>query len=420
MTRAKIVYYAPASNLNNNPDFRDYIEGPQGLTSPTTGVFRYLYDAANLGGQDPDLPATIVGKAENVTFAPDLGVDGDLIVNGGDIYEMRFLAQNGDLMVRIDDLPIDLSLFFAMIEDQQSNSIYSLIGAADNTYIGAAVLDDERGSQIQTGFGDDTVNARSGRDRIYDGGGSDTYDGGSGEDMVDYSQYFYDAPFLVTQGLNANLSTGIIVGPDGNIDTVVRIENIRGTFLDDVMVGNASDNEFHGMHGNDSFDGLGGFDLVTYENERFQGGTEGIVARMGPGIVQDSFGNIDTLVRIEGVEGTDFDDRFFDSARDDYMEGDGGADRFAIAKGNDYVRAGDDDDADLFVFRINTFDHDRIRNFDESDGDTIEFKQIFGMDQLTITVETDGTLIEVDENNTIFLEDVFGVSAAAFEFADLV
>lgn len=415
----RIVYTAAASQMDRLPDFRDYFIDFEELTSPTTATIRFRYDAFNLGGQDPDLPETIVMKFDNIVFSSELDEDGEPILISADFDEMRMVDQFGNLMVRFDDPEISPKLLFAMLDSDQSQSIYQVMGAAGNTFIGGLVDDGDRGSQINTGFGDDTVMARSGRDTISDGGGSDHYDGGTGQDTIEYSRYFYDSAFLVSQGIVADLAAGTIVGPDGNIDTVTRIENVDGSFLDDVMLGDARGNEFAGMQGNDSFDGRGGFDLVTYSNEENQGGEGGIVARMGPGIVIDSYGDIDTMVRIEGVEGTDFNDRFFDSARDDYMEGDAGADRFAIAKGNDYIRAGDDNDADLFVFRNTAFDHDRIRNFDESDGDTIQFKQIFAIEELTITTDAFGTLISYDTDNTIYLENVFGVTAGAFDFADL-
>ncbi len=46
----------------------------------------------------------------------------------------------------------------------------------------------------------------------------------------------------------------------GGVDAFFSIEVVRGTELNDTVIGDASDNSFRGLKGNDSFDGGDGTD----------------------------------------------------------------------------------------------------------------------------------------------------------------
>lgn len=106
------------------------------------------------------------------------------------------------------------------------------------------------------GFGDDHLTAARGTGSYLEGGtgndvlgtqfttGNSTLDGGTGFDVATFA-------YQVT----ANLTLGTAVRSDGITETLIGIEGVSGTYGDDVLIGNAGDNQF--------FNGGRGTDLIT-------------------------------------------------------------------------------------------------------------------------------------------------------------
>jgi len=98
-------------------------------------------------------------------------------------------------------------------------------GGAGYVVFGSAVP-----GELLTGTsGDDALNGSGGNDTLIGGGGNDTLNGGAGVDTADYSTAL--GPVTV------NLATGTATGAAGN-DTLINIENVRGTAFDDNLIGN--------------------------------------------------------------------------------------------------------------------------------------------------------------------------------------
>jgi len=83
---------------------------------------------------------------------------------------------------------------------------------------------------------------------------SDTLDGGSGIDTASYSQ--------VQHGMFINLFQGLAFG-QGNVDSLISIENITGTNFVDSIVGDNNANGIQGAGGNDRLEGAGGNDFIS-------------------------------------------------------------------------------------------------------------------------------------------------------------
>lgn len=116
--------------------------------------------------------------------------------------------------------------------------------------------------------------------------GNDTIDGGSywddvartGWDMVSYnleSSRFADSP-IVPVGVQVDLATGIAIDTFGNTDTLIHIDGVTGSHLDDVIVGNDRINILRGEAGNDVLHGAGG-------DDRLEGGLGDDVLHGGAG-----------------------------------------------------------------------------------------------------------------------------------------
>ena len=138
---------------------------------------------------------------------------------------------------------------------------------------------------------------------------------------------------LPTPGVSG--STGIAHGtaPDDvagtGTDTIFGgVNSIIGSFFADTFFGSnngtAIAEVFDGAAGNDTFDGRGGFDLAVYNND--VGTASGISVNMAAGTVTgDASIGTDTLISIELVRGTNFDDTYvatgFNGASSDIPSG---------------------------------------------------------------------------------------------------
>ncbi|ESW60733.1 MAG: hypothetical protein Q27BPR15_10365 [Rhodobacter sp. CACIA14H1] len=64
---------------------------------------------------------------------------------------------------------------------------------------------------------------------------------------------------MVGARVNLSLATGQVLNDGfGNVETLVSIENVQGTWLGDVLTGNAGANRLWGDIGNDTLAGAGG------------------------------------------------------------------------------------------------------------------------------------------------------------------
>lgn len=153
---------------------------------------------------------------------------------------------------------------------------------------------------------------------------SDTFIGGDGFDTVSY------ADETGTQRVVANLQASVIIDTYGSADRVRSIENVDGSDLGDLIVGNGDANSIHGRGGDDKLNGKRGDDALT--------GGEGADLLLG-GNGKDS------------LEGGDGDDKLSGGADNDTLYGDSTTDSFVFGNdlligqlGNDalYGGAGDD------------------------------------------------------------------------------
>ena len=331
-----------------------------------------------------------------------------LEIRDGEVTTARYQDRDLRLMAEITGLEVDVAGVRAQLDSSvRRGAIYDSLIDGGARFEGARQSDDrwDRFDEILTGRGDDVVRARSGNDQIRDRGGADVYDGGTGRDVVSYESWYWRDAGEVRQGLHLDLVKKRAVGPDGEVDKLRSIEGARGTFLDDVLKGDRDENHFRGLAGDDRIDGRRGFDLVAYDADRWQGGTRGIDADLAKGTVRDGFGDLDSIHRIEAVRGTSKRDRFHDDPRDNLFLGDDGRDRLSFGQGDDVATGGAG--ADLFVFRGQSFDRDRVTDFDGAEGDRLWIKRADGLEDLTIRVQDGDTLIAF-RSGLVILEDYRG------------
>lgn len=182
---------------------------------------------------------------------------------------------------------------------------------------------------VQGGDGDDVIEGGLGSDYIVGGAGDDVIIGRAGVDLLDYTGEGGGG------GLVVDLATGVATDTHGDTDTISGVEEIRGSFLADRILGSDGKETFTGGGGDDVLDGRGGFDTVDYSSED---GGSGVSVDLLARRATDTNGDTDKLKSIEAVRGTVFADELLGRDVDDVFEGLAGDDVIDGRGGVDLVR----------------------------------------------------------------------------------
>ena len=218
----------------------------------------------------------------------------------------------------------------------------------------------------------------------------------AGFDYADYDT-------AVTANLaNPALNTGEAAG-----DTYISIEGLLGSVFNDVLIGDANNNELRGGTGADVLDGGGGFDFAGYQNAG-----AGVIASLAnpAGNTGDAQG--DTYTSIEGLRGSDFNDTLIGDGNDNILEGGLGADILNGGAGNDTLTGGAGADTIVFAPGYNA---DTVTDFSAAEGDEIDLSgftaiHTFAQVQALATQVGADTVLNFGNGDTLTLS---GVSTAA-------
>ena len=165
---------------------------------------------------------------------------------------------------------------------------------------------------------------------IFDGGlGNDIIDGGMITDALNGANSNRVTYQNATGAVVVNLATGTTTGAAGN-DTLININAAWGSGYDDVLTGSDRTDvteQFLGRGGNDTIDGAGGYDLVSYEDAT---GPVNVSLTAGTATGNASVGT-DSLLNIEAIRGSSFNDILTGSNNADIIES------FEGLAGNDII-----------------------------------------------------------------------------------
>ncbi|MDB5666293.1 hypothetical protein [Cypionkella sp.] len=212
-----------------------------------------------------------------------------------------------------------------------------------------------------TDSGNDVFNMRGGDDDVQGGVGNDTINGGAGYDRLSYQQTSYNEGMSAIRGATINVNKGTASDPWGFVDKFTGLESFEGSVFRDRFFGSTKErDDFAGGRGNDFIDGgdvsfVNGVrtedrkDQVNYSSDFYQGANKGIVVDLETSLVKgsitgkivDGFGNTDTVVDIERVRGTRFNDVFVGSRADNVFRGGEGKDSYNGSAGFDAIWFGD-------------------------------------------------------------------------------
>ncbi|WP_315975114.1 cadherin-like domain-containing protein [Microvirga yunnanensis] len=281
------------------------------------------------------------------------GGDGNDTIDGRDGRDVVFYED------RNSGFTIDLKAGTATARDGSEVDTLLAIEAAHGTFFDDDItLSDTQGYVFARG-GNDTVRGGAGNDNLIGGSGNDVLDGGGGINTASYSDPEWGSP--PTRGVSVNLALHTATDNWGGRDTLINIQNVRGSDLNDTLTGDGLNNALTGMAGNDTLVGGGGEDFFSggagsdtldgtgagnsdpddtdtadYSQEA---GSRGVIVNLATGTATDSFGHTDTLVDIEEVRGTASADTFFGGA-----EGNGNSEAFMGLAGKDTIIGGTGND----------------------------------------------------------------------------
>ena len=251
----------------------------------------------------------------------------------------------GDVLVNVTDLsgsPLD----DVLVGDDQDNFIDGWFG--DDQIDAADGFDNLRG-----GHGDDTLLGGTGNDVLMGGIGADHLDGGDDLDTVRY----YESQ----QGVTVDLALGVGSGGTAEGDTLVSVENVSGSWHDDVLIGTDGDNRLEGLNGDDVLSGGGGNDFLIGgagadqidggegSDEIFHPGlasqfTEGVIVDLSAGVGLGGIADGDTFTSIEHAFGTPLADVLVGRADTETLGGFDGDDILVSVEGSAWLIGGSGDD----------------------------------------------------------------------------
>ena len=217
---------------------------------------------------------------------------------------------------------------------------------------------------ILAGAGADTINGGAGADLILAGDGDDMIIGSAGGDDIDGGAGYDTLTFEGSDvAVRADLEARIGQGGYAQGDIYTNIEALIGSSRDDELGGDLGDNRIEGRDGNDILLGYDGIDILLGGNgdDWLTGGLGADTLDGGEGIdtadyfFADSGVNVlltagtatggeaegDTLISIENLIGTEFDDVLTGSDQANILRG---------GRGNDVIDGGDGDD--LLIGRV--------------------------------------------------------------------
>jgi len=170
-----------------------------------------------------------------------------------------------------DSLDFSKALLGVTVDFDKDRGQIQELDAAGNELLIHGVIENATGSEFDDRiYGnrfDNVLDGRGGDDRLYGECGDDLLAGGAGDDYIvggwgEDLVYFPDAEEGVTVEISC-WGNGWSTDGLGGTDTLRwSIDGAIGTDYDDILIGDDSRTEFHGMGGDDFIDGRGGNDLL--------------------------------------------------------------------------------------------------------------------------------------------------------------
>lgn len=410
---ANITLGANFANLNNWPG--NLLQDRDGTfvitTTPTSTSFSYRIGASD--NNFPNYRVTVTGTGLQYDAGGAIG---------GTMTSVRIIDPSGTPILTFgalaaNTLASDFAQFYQNVFGSELNgdgpgpdgtAAWSHLMSGNDVITGTAGND--RQAFLGLDAGNDRYNMGAGDDFIYGGAGNDTMNGGDGYDVLSYGRTTWSEGQSAFKGISVNMNTGVVQDSWGGRDVISNFEEVQGSRFNDTLIGSDTQRDrFAGGRGRDTIDGGANSydatgtirtedrrDQVSYDNDYWNGGRRGIIVDLETntnlasirGTIRDGFGNIDTVIDIERVVGTRFNDTFVGSRMNNGFAGGEGRDSFNGQDGFDFIDFG--------------------RNF----GDAPQVGVVVDLARATGQVQNDGfgnveTAVNMEELRGSYLNDRF-------------
>ena len=301
------------------------------------------------GGEDNDKIDGGEGDDRLVGHAGDdmlTGGDGDDKLYGGAGRDILDGGAGNDTAYYIaSNLGVSVNLATGRIYGGHANgdtltSIENLVGSDYNDRLAG----DAKNNTLKGGEGDDRLYGNEGADTLYGNEGNDTLEGGEGADTLDGGEGNDTADYGSSNAsVTVNLANNTASGGHAEGDTLISIENIRGSQYADTLIGDDGDNILTGGQGGDWIYGGAGNDTASYDSY-YWGGYPGVIVNLSTGRGYDGDAEDDILISIENIIGSYNNDTLKGNQFDNRLEGGQGIDTLYGGAGDDTLYGGIDDD----------------------------------------------------------------------------
>jgi len=311
------------------------------------------------GGDGDD---TILSGADDDRFLGGAGTD---IVD----YSEAYFPSEGD--------GVTVNLATGRATGEGADRLSGLEGVKGSDYGSDVLTASDSGSTLDGGFGADVLNGGASADVLRAGASDadpDTLEGNGGDDTLDFGGsgfdrlIYEDAPGPV----HVDLAISTVTGGDGADTLVVSPDYVLGSRYGDHILGNDDGQALVGGRGPDTIDGRGYVDAISpgRGDDTVDGGlgddsvgyadaTAGVTVDLALGTVTGGSGT-DTLMGIEHVGGTSFDDVMKGDEVSNSLGGGPGNDTLRGRGGNDFLHGGDGRDRLIGGAEIDSCDSGEI------------------------------------------------------------
>ncbi len=204
-------------------------------------------------------------------------------------------------------------------------------------------------NRLEGSGGNDLIEGRGGSDSLLGGSGNDVLIGGADGDLLDGGADIDTADYSASaEAVSVSLANGTATGGDAQGDTLVSIENLRGSELDDVLEGDGATNILRGGRGDDNISGGAGDDLIEGGRgaDSLVGGdgsdtldysisAQAVSVSLATEVVSGGDAEGDTISGFENILGSAHDDVLTGDDNDNIISGNAGADQITGGLGLD-------------------------------------------------------------------------------------
>ncbi|WP_395674989.1 calcium-binding protein [Inquilinus sp.] len=311
------------------------------------------------------------------------GLDGDDILIGGAGDDTFMVDTTGDIVIERAGQGYDrvIALASTILADNVEELTLYGVGPMNGTgNAGNNRIFGSEGANILTGGdGDDILSGNGGDDVLRGGQGADELAGRANGTALGDTATYSDS----SVGIVASLATGLGSGGAAQGDRYIEVENLEGSQGNDDLTGSAGGNILRGLGGNDvlrggagadTLEGGTGADIASYYTSAV-----GVTVNLATGASSGGTAQGDVLTGIEGLSGSQGNDRLTGDAGANTLQGWNGGDVLTGGTGKDTLTGGAG--ADRFAYGGTAestvgANADRITDFTRAQNDRIDLSAI--------------------------------------------